>query len=73
MRADESIQKSTREEGANEQGSNGLESLHRLTALSDGIFAFAMTVLVIDVRLPDDLRAGGTSPIQTRSKKDSCG
>jgi len=27
----------------------------RLEALSDGVFAFAMTLLVLDIRLPDDL------------------
>lgn len=27
----------------------------RIDALSDGIFAFAMTLLVLDIRLPDDL------------------
>jgi uncharacterized membrane protein len=28
----------------------------RLDALSDGIFAVAMTLLVLDVRLPEDFR-----------------
>ncbi|MFJ8884854.1 TMEM175 family protein [Streptomyces sp. NPDC102402] len=31
----------------------------RLTALSDGIFAIAMTLLVLDVRVPPGLSAGG--------------
>jgi len=30
----------------------------RLDALSDGIFAVAMTLLILDVRLPDDLHPG---------------
>ena len=29
-------------------------SKSRLDALSDGIFAVAMTLLILDVRLPDD-------------------
>lgn len=28
----------------------------RVDALTDGVFAFAMTLLVLDIRLPDDLR-----------------
>ena len=36
----------------------GRASLDRLRALSDGIFAFAMTLLVLDVRLP-----AGTAPL----------
>ena len=28
------------------------QSLDRLSALSDGVFAFAMTLLVLDLRLP---------------------
>ena len=31
----------------------GLQSAERIRALSDGIFAFAMTVLVLDIRLPE--------------------
>lgn len=27
----------------------------RIDALTDGVFAVAMTILVLDVRLPDDL------------------
>ena len=30
------------------------QSVHRLAALSDGIFAFAMTLLVLDLRVPAD-------------------
>ncbi len=41
---------------------SGLEK-HRLEALSDGIFAFAMTLLVLDLKIPKishDLMASGT-------------
>lgn len=34
-------------------------SKHRLEALSDGIYAIALTLLVLELRLPADLHAGG--------------
>jgi uncharacterized membrane protein len=36
-------------------------SLDRLTSLSDGLFAVAMTLLVLDLRVPIGLAAAGTS------------
>jgi uncharacterized membrane protein len=35
----------------------------RLDALTDGVFGVAMTLLVIDVRLPDDLRPGDANAL----------
>jgi uncharacterized membrane protein len=40
------------------------QSLERLTALSDGVFAVAMTLLVLDVRVPSVPR---WHPLTTRS------
>ena len=34
-------------------------SAHRIEALTDGIYAVAMTLLVIDLKLPEHLRGGG--------------
>jgi uncharacterized membrane protein len=39
--------------------SAGAFSKHRLEALSDGVFAIAMTLLVLDLHVPKDLAAGG--------------
>ena len=39
----------------------------RLGALSDGIFAVAMTLLVLDVRLPDDFIPGMAASCCTAS------
>ena len=36
------------------QTGNGMFSKARLDTLSDGIFAVAMTLLILDVRLPED-------------------
>jgi uncharacterized membrane protein len=33
-------------------------SKHRLEALSDGIFAIAMTLLILDIKIPDDIARG---------------
>lgn len=41
----------------------GLFSRSRLDALADGIFAFAMTLLVLDIQLPDDLRIGSAAEL----------
>jgi uncharacterized membrane protein len=38
-------------------------SKSRLDTLSDGIFAVAMTLLILDVRLPDDFRPGSGSEL----------
>jgi uncharacterized membrane protein len=35
---------------------NGMFPKARLDALSDGIFGVAMTLLILDVRLPDDFQ-----------------
>lgn len=35
----------------------------RTDALSDGVFAFAMTLLVLDIRLPDDLPIGSAAEL----------
>ncbi|MDR3454995.1 MAG: TMEM175 family protein [Rhodoferax sp.] len=35
----------------------------RLEALSDGIFAVAMTLLVLDIRLPDDFHPARASDL----------
>ena len=37
------------------------QSNERLAALSDGIFAVAMTLLVLDVRFPDDFSPNTTT------------
>lgn len=34
---------------------SGLSSPHRLFALADGVFAISMTLLALDVRIPDDV------------------
>ena len=38
----------------------------RIDALTDGIFAFAMTLLVLDIRLPSDLRIGDSAELIAR-------
>lgn len=40
-------------------GSGAEKSAERLTALSDGIFAIAMTLLVLDVRIAPGLSTDG--------------
>jgi len=35
----------------------------RIEALSDGIFAVAMTILILDVRLPDDLHPSSSDAL----------
>lgn len=39
-----------------ESGDGGEVDLGRLLALSDGVFAIAMTLLVLDIRIPDEVR-----------------
>jgi uncharacterized membrane protein len=48
------------------QSSGGLNK-HRLEALGDGIFAFAMTLLVLDVKMPKIPSAAVTAELLTRS------
>src|SRR6185436_2891881 len=36
---------------------------HRLEALSDGIYAIALTLLVLELRLPADLHSGGEADL----------
>ena len=35
----------------------------RIEALTDGIFAVAMTILILDVRLPDDFHPSGANAL----------
>jgi uncharacterized membrane protein len=42
-----------------EDGGHGAIPKARLDALTDGVFAFAMTLLVLDVRLPESVRPAG--------------
>ena len=39
---------------------NAMFSKARLDTLSDGIFAVAMTLLILDVRLPDEPTSGSS-------------
>jgi uncharacterized membrane protein len=41
--------------------SETIVELSRLSALSDGVFAFSITLLVLDVRVPADVLAGDLS------------
>ncbi|MDP9050894.1 MAG: TMEM175 family protein [Acidobacteriota bacterium] len=36
-----------------------MASKHRLEALSDGVFAIVMTLLILDIKVPTDIAAGG--------------
>lgn len=40
---------------------SGLSSPHRLFALADGVFAISMTLLALDVRIPDDVPETGAA------------
>lgn len=47
------------EEGDEDDADGGGEvDLGRVLALSDGVFAIAMTLLVLDIRIPDDVHGG---------------
>jgi uncharacterized membrane protein len=39
-----------------------LVEMSRLNGLSDGVFAFALTLLVLDLRLPENILAGDLNP-----------
>jgi uncharacterized membrane protein len=45
----------TEEGDEDERDDSGEVDLGRLLALSDGVFAIAMTLLVLDIRIPDDV------------------
>jgi uncharacterized membrane protein len=44
------------DQGDDEDTPRGLSSPNRLFALTDGVFAIAMTLLALDVRMPDDVQ-----------------
>jgi uncharacterized membrane protein len=53
---DKAILEPAIDQGDDEDGPRGLNSPNRLFALTDGVFAIAMTLLALDVRMPDDVK-----------------